>query len=82
MWSCWVVTYRKQKTKEYIKFLAQKVVAIALEIQVVVAYERVFETVFDWETKGLFVKWSLTGGGRLREVVAMRELTVLICYQP
>ena len=35
-----------------------------------------FETVFDWETKGLFVKWSLTGGGRLREVVAMRELTV------
>ena len=40
-----------------------------------VAYERVFET--DWETKGLFVKRSLTGGGRLREVVAMRELTVL-----
>ena len=26
---------------------------------------------------GLFTKWSLTGGGRLREVVAMRELTVL-----
>ena len=25
----------------------------------------------------LFTKWSLTGGGRLREVVAMRELTVL-----
>ena len=23
------------------------------------------------------MKWSLTGGGRLREVVAMRELTVL-----
>ena len=37
---------------------------------------------FDRETKGLFVKWSLTGGGRLREVAAMRELTVLICYQP
>ena len=32
----------------------------------------------DWETKGLFVKWLLTRGGRLREVVAMqRELTVL-----
>ena len=39
--------------------------------------ERVFETVFDWETKGLFVKWSLAGGGRLREVAAMRELTVI-----
>ena len=35
-----------------------------------VAYERVFKTVFDWETKRLFTKWSLTGGGRLREVVA------------
>ena len=74
-----MVAYRKQKTKEYIKFLAQKVVAIALEIQVVIAYEGVFETVLDWETKGLFVKWSLTGGGRLREVVAMRELTVFGC---
>ena len=73
---CRVVAYPKQKTNEYIKFLAQQVVAVALEIYVVVAYERVFETVFDWETKGLFVKWSLTGGGRLREVVAMRELTV------
>ena len=44
---CRVVAYPKQKTKEYIKFLAQKVVAVALEIYVVVAYERVFETVFD-----------------------------------
>ena len=43
-----------------------------------VAYERVFKTVFDWETKRLFTKWSLTGGGRLREVVARRELTVYI----
>ena len=25
----------------------------------------------------MFTKWSLTGGGRLREVVAMRELTVV-----
>ena len=39
-----------------------------LEIWVVVAYERAFETVFNWETKRLFTKWSLTGGGRLREV--------------
>ena len=44
-----MVAYREQKTKEYIKFLAQKVVAVALEIQVyvVVTYQRVFETVFD-----------------------------------
>jgi len=28
---------------------------------------------FDWETKRLFIKWLLTGGGRLREVVAMKE---------
>ena len=27
-----VVAYRKQKTEKYIKFLAQKVVAVALEI--------------------------------------------------
>ena len=53
---CRVVAYPKQKTKEYIKFLAQKVVAVALEIYVVVAYERVFETIFDWEIKRLFVK--------------------------
>ena len=26
------------------------------------------------------VKWPLTGGGRLREVVAMRELTVVVTY--
>ena len=30
--SCQVVAYRKQKTKEYIKFLAQNVVAVSLEI--------------------------------------------------
>ena len=39
-----------------------------------------FETVFDWETKRLFVKWSLTGGGRLREVVAIwSESWLYIC---
>ena len=31
----------------------------------------------DIKTKQLFVKWSFTGGGGLREVVAMRELTVV-----
>ena len=38
-------------------------------------YERVFEIVFDRKTKLLFIKWS--GGGRLQEVVARRELTVV-----
>ena len=33
------------------------------------AYERVLETVFGWETKWLLLKWLLTGGGHLREVV-------------
>ena len=47
-----------------------------LKIWVVVASERALETVFKWGTKRLFTKWSLTGGGRLREVVALRELTV------
>ena len=42
-----------------------------------VAYERIFETEFDRETKQLFSKWLPTGGGCLREVVARRELTVL-----
>ena len=31
-------------------------------------YERVFETVFNWETKWLFTKWSLTRGGRHERV--------------
>ena len=80
MWSCPVVAYRKLKTKECVKFLAQKVVTVVYEIYVVVTYKRVFETVFDWETKRLFAKWPLTGGGCLREVVAMRELTVVVTY--
>jgi len=45
---------------------------------VVVAYERALGTVFDLETKRLFTKWSIIAGGRLREVVAMRELTVVL----
>ena len=44
------------------------------------AYDRVFETVLEHERKRLFTKWSLTRGDRLREVVAMRELTVLSGY--
>ena len=39
----------------------------------VVAYKKVFETVFHWQTKRLFKKWLLTGGGRLREVVALES---------
>lgn len=34
----------------------------------VVAYQRVFETVFDSETKQLFKKWSLTGSGHHERV--------------
>ena len=77
-WSCWVVAYRKQKTKECIKIISGPKSGCGRFGNlgtVVLAYERVFET--DWETKGLFVKRLLTGGGRLWEVVAMRELTVL-----
>ena len=37
-----------------------------------------FETLLDCGTKWLFIKWSLTGGVCLGEVIAMRELTVLI----
>ena len=71
--------HQEQKTKEYVKFLALKVVAVALNIWEVVAYERVFETVFNWETKQLlFYKWLLTGGVCLGEVVAMKELNVLL----
>ena len=83
-----MVTYRKQKTKEYIKFLAQKVVTVALEIKVVVTYERVLKQCLTEKQKDIicevvtYGRWSLMGGGRLRQVVAMRELTVLICYQP
>ena len=45
-----------------------------------VAYKRVFELAFDWKTKRLFTKWSLTGGGCLREVVARRDLTVFLNF--
>ena len=44
---------QKQRTKEYVKFLTLKV---PLNIWEVVAYERVFKTVFDWETKRNFYK--------------------------
>ena len=45
-WSYCVVAYQKLKTKEYVKFLALKVVAVA--------YEKAFWTVFEWEAKRLF----------------------------
>ena len=40
-----------------------------------VAYERIFEIVFELKQNRLVTKWPLTRGGRLREVVAiaMRE---------
>ena len=42
-------------------------------------YKRVFKTVFESETKWLFMKWLQTRGGCLQEVFTMRELTVLSC---
>ena len=45
----------------------------------VIAYERYFKTVFNWEKKRVIIfsklSRSLTGGVRLREVVTMRDLT-------
>ena len=35
--------YRKQKTKEYVKFLALKVLAVVSEISVTGAYKRVLK---------------------------------------
>ena len=77
-WSCPVVAYRKQKTKEYVKFLAQKVVAVVQEIYVVVAYERVFETVFEtnktviWKVVA-YGRWSLMRSGRYESCFVTRE---------
>ena len=52
-------------------------VAVAYKTGAVVAYERVFETVLTEKKKMVIsTKWSLTGGGGLREVFARRELTV------
>ena len=62
-----------RKQKNFVKFLA-----IKWSQSLKISDKRVFETVFDWETKRLFVKWSLTGGGRLREVVATRECSTYL----
>ena len=69
-----VVAYQEQNTKGYIKFLALKVVAVAAKnIWEVVAYERVFETVFDWNKTVIYKavaygRWSLTRSGRYKRV--------------
>ena len=50
-----------------------------------VAYDRwsLIGKIKEISPKGLFTKWLLTGGGRLREVVARRELTVAwLCTEP
>lgn len=52
-----------RKQKEMSNFWTKKVVEVALEIWVVDAYAKVFETVFHWETKWFFAKWLLTWGG-------------------
>ena len=53
-------------------FWPKKLVAVAEEIWVVVAYERALEMVFNWKSQ----RFSLQSG-HLREVVAMRELTLI-----
>ena len=76
-----LVAYQKHKTIEYIYYQIcgpkSDHGCLRKLITAVVAYKRVFKTVFDWDTKWLFTKWSLMGGGRLREVVTRGELTVL-----
>ena len=62
-WSCPVVAYRKQKTKEYVKFLAQKVVAVVQEIYVVVAIWKVVA----------YGRWSLMRSGRYESCFVTRE---------
>lgn len=69
-WLCWVVPLLDTENKKSVKFVALRVVAVAVaeEIWVVDPYERVFETVFDSVKKHNGYLQS----GRLREVVAER----------
>ena len=83
MWSCPVVAYWKQKTKEYVKFLAQKWSRSFKKFNSGLLRESIWNSVWlrnktKQQQNSLFAKWSLTGGGRLREVVTMRELTVCL----
>ena len=47
--------------------LLKNVVAVIQEIFLVVACEKVCETVFYWKTKRLFTKWCFAGSGRLQD---------------
>lgn len=61
---------RLRETEKNFQISGLKLLTVEQESQAVVAYERVFETLFDWEEKRLFKS------GCLREMVVMRELTV------
>lgn len=61
---------RETENKRNFQISGLKLLRVEQESQAVVAYERVFETLFDWEEKRLFKS------GCLREMVVMRELTV------
>lgn len=61
---------RETENKGNFQISDLKVLTVAEESQAVVAYDRVLETLFNWEAKRLFKS------GRLREMVVMRELTV------
>ena len=73
------IAYRKQKLKEFVKFLVT--VAHMKKIGAVVAKEGVFETVFDWETTRLFTKWSLymrSNHLKAREIITrLSEIIIL-----
>ena len=65
---CQVVAYNRFKTIAKITTSLEKVAAFA--------YERFQLYGFDWEKFGVLDRWSLMGGGRLREVVTHRSWTV------
>ena len=75
---CPVVAYRRLKTIDNFKLSAEKVVAIAY-VEVVV-YERFQYKALTENIFGVLGRWSLMGGGSLREVVARRGSTVL-CFR-
>ena len=75
---CPVVAYRRLKTIDNSKLSAEKVVAIAYGE--VVVYERFQYKALTENTFGVLGRWSLMGGGSLREVVARRGSTVL-CFR-
>ena len=75
---CPVVAYRRLKTIDNSKLSAEKVVAIAYGE--VVVYERFQYKALTENIFGVLGRWSIMGGGSLREVVARGGSTVL-CFR-